>query len=49
MEYDDLMNAKEIYSLIALTSVYNKFYAQVSHSMYRTYVRTFLRSVAMWT
>jgi WD repeat-containing protein 35 len=32
MDYDDLIEPREIYSLIALTSLYNKFYGQASRA-----------------
>ncbi len=32
IDYDDIIDAKEIYSLIALTAVYNKFYGQASRA-----------------
>jgi WD repeat-containing protein 35 len=32
MDYDEFIDVKEIYSLIALTSLYNKFYGQASRA-----------------
>ena len=32
MDYDDFIDTKEIYSLIALSALYNKFYAQASRA-----------------